>query len=339
MAGSAKAFACANIAVVKYWGKLDEKLIIPYNPSISLTLDALRTVTTVSFDKRLKKDRVRIDGHLVSRKSQTYARVSHVLNIVRRLSKKTRLRANVVSDNNFPASSGLASSASGFAALARAASAAAELRLGRKELSIIARQGSGSACRSIYDGWVEWVAGRAGCSNSSYSMRIAPANRFAVCDVIAIISSAEKKTSSRTGMRISKKTSPLFLERVRIAKQHARACKKAILEEDFDALGRIAEADCALMHSVMLSSRPPLRYLSPASLVVCDEVRHMREEDGLPAYYTIDAGRNVHVLTLPKFSKSVRHRIKQLGVAESILISEPGPRATTMPDRAGEEEK
>jgi len=321
-----KAKACSNIAVVKYWGKRDEKLAIPANPSVSLTLDALRTTTEVSFEKELKRDEITIDGLKIPHDSPTYIRVSGFLDRVRLLSGK-HVHAKVVSENNFPKSSGLASSASGFAALALAASKAAGLDLARKELSILARLGSGSACRSVFDGWVEWVAGRENASRSSYARRIAPAEMLKVHDVIAVINSGEKKTSSRKGMLISRKTSPLFWSRARAARTDAVLAKKAIRSGNFEELGMIAEKECALMHAVMLSSAPPLRYLDPKTLLLCDSIVRAREEDGLPAYFTIDAGANVHVLTLPQFSKRVHRLIRGLNVAESIIESGPGPEA------------
>jgi len=330
-----RAKACSNIAVVKYWGKADERLVIPCNPSISMTLGSLYTTTEVSFSDvtrdGLKRDELVLDGLKIPYKSPSYVRVSRFLDIVRLLSGK-KLHARVKSDTNFPKSSGLASSASAFAALALAASKAAGLTLNSKELSILARIGSGSACRSVHGGWVEWVAGTAGVSNSSYARRIAPGGTLdQVHDVIAVISAEEKKVSSREGMRLSKKTSPLFWNRVRAARTDAPMAKKAISAGNFNELGIVAERECALMHAVMLSSRPPLRYLSPSSLFVCDSTVRMREEEGIPAYFTIDAGSNVHVLTLPEFSKRVRGLIDGLGVAERIIESGIGPAAEVIP--------
>ena len=188
-AGTATAFALANIAFIKYWGNRDDALRLPANGSISMNLEGLQTRTTVSFQSTLPSDRLSINGREV--RGAGLERVACVLDLVRDLAHLD-LRAEVVSENNFPSGAGIASSAAAFAALALAASAASSLALDERELSRLARRGSGSACRSIPGGFVEWQAGSG--DEDSYASSIAPADHWRLADCIAIVSEAHKST-------------------------------------------------------------------------------------------------------------------------------------------------
>ena len=314
----ATAIANSNIALVKYWGKYDEKLNLPMNGSISLTLDALKTTTTVNFSEKFKEDIIKINGKDVKDVSKKNI-ISH-LDLIRKLAK-IKYKAEIASENNFPMGTGLASSASGYAALTVAACAAAGLDLDKKGLSIISRQGSGSACRSIYGGYVEWLAAKK--SEESYAAQIADENYFDIRDIVAIVVSEEKKTSSRNGMTMTVKTSPLYHARLSTVNENLGKIKKAILNKDFTSVGQIAEFDSLLMHATMLTTKPALLYWSSGTISVMQVVEELRNE-GVEAYYTIDAGPNVHVLVLPENSKEVERRLREVSGIINVVHNKPG---------------
>ncbi len=308
-----KALAHSNIALIKYWGKKDPKLFLPWNSSVSMTLDRLYTVTEVEFSPEFKEDTIIVNGEKLE--GEKKEKVVRHLNLIRHIGK-TDLKARVVSENNFPFGAGLASSASAFAALTLAATSALGLELSKKELSIISRQGSGSSCRSIYGGFVEWKAGN--ISEESYAEQIAPKEHWDVRDVIAIVQKEEKKVSSRAGMAQTVETCPFFMKRVEEVGKYLPKLIKAILDKDFKTLGEITEFDCLSMHATMLTTKPMLLYWSPETVRIIKEVVSWREE-GIEAYFTVDAGPNVHVITLPEYVKEVEKRLSEIqGVKEVI---------------------
>jgi diphosphomevalonate decarboxylase len=246
-------------------------------------------------------------------------RVSTFLNRVRQLAG-TKVFARVDSQNNFPTGAGIASSASGFAALSLAASRAAGLELDEKDLSRLARTGSGSACRSIPGGFVEWQAGYD--DGDSYAYSIAPPNHWDLVDCIALVSSEEKSVSSNAG-HSQAATSVLQAARLADAPHRVNFCRNAILNRDFDALADIMELDSNLMHAVMLTSMPPLLYWQPATVTIMQAVQAWRNE-GLPVCYTIDAGPNVHVVCLAGEAEMVIERLRQLPGVIQVVTSHPG---------------
>lgn len=288
-AHSAAALAHPNIAFIKYWGNRDDALRLPASGSISMNLDGLQTRTSVTFDPALAADTLTIDG--LPAAGPALERVSGFLDLVRQMAG-IGLRAAVVSENNFPMGTGIASSASAFAALALAASRAASLALSEGELSRLARRGSGSACRSIPGGFVEWLPGADDAE--SYAVSIAPPEHWNLSDCIAIVSTEHKATGSARGNTLAA-TSPLQAARLADAPRRLDLCRAAILGRDFAALAAIAELDSDMMHAVMMTSTPPLFYWQPATLTVMQAVREARA-GGLPVCYTVDAGPNVHVI-------------------------------------------
>lgn len=314
----ASAITNSNIALIKYWGKYDERLFLPMNSSLSMTLDSLNTKTTVEFSDKYKNDIIQIDGK--DAKDLTLQKVIGHLNLIRSLAN-INLKAKVISENNFPIEAGLASSASGFAALTVAACTAAGLNLDKKQLSIISRQGSGSSCRSIFGGYVEWLAAKR--SEDSFARQIADESHFNIRDTVAIVSSTPKKVSSREGMQRTVETSPLYKTRLELVKNNFEKMKKAILGKDFTQIGKIAEFDCLLMHACMLTTNPALIYWSPTTIEIIHAVENWRDED-LEAYYTSDAGSNVHILTLPKNTKDVEKRLKEIEGVINIIHNKPG---------------
>jgi diphosphomevalonate decarboxylase len=288
---SATALAHPNIAFIKYWGNRDDDLRLPMNSSISMNLDGLFTRTKVTWNENREavSDTLILNGEAIPGKA--LLRMSNLLDHVRKMAR-INLRADVVSETNFPSGAGMASSASAFAALSLAAVQAAHLDLGSEALSRLARRGSGSACRSIPAGFVEWSA--ASSDKASFATSIAPPEHWSLVDVIAIVSSAHKSTGSTEGHALAG-TSPLQSARVKDAPRRIDICRRSILERNFSALAEIIEIDSNLMHAVMMTSSPPLFYWQEATLTVMRTVR-MARADGLMACYTVDAGPNVHVI-------------------------------------------
>ena len=321
---SATAIANPNIAFVKYWGNRDERLNIPSNGSISMNLDGLNTRTTVTFDPVLYADELSLNGLPAS--EAALERVSQFLERVRGLSGLS-LFARVESSNNFPMGAGIASSASAFAALSLAASTAAGLSLCERELSRLARTGSGSACRSVPAGFVEWQAGEG--DDDSFAYSIAPPGHWELSDCIAVISTEHKPTGSLEGHGLAN-TSPLQPARLVKVKQDLAFCRSAILERDFEQLAQVVELESNLMHAVMLTSYPPLFYWQAATLAVMQAVPGWRKS-GLPACYTVDAGPNVHILCPEAATPQVSSRLSQVPGVEQVLIAHPGGAARLVP--------
>ncbi len=233
---TATAQANPNIAFIKYWGNRDNALRLPSNGSISMNLDGLYTRTTVSFQPSLPFDELIINGHEVAGKG--LSRVSYILDLVREMAG-IKMNAEVMSENNFPAGAGIASSAAAFAALALASSRAVGLTLSEARLSRLARRGSGSACRSIPGGFVEWQMGTG--DKDCVAVSIAPPEHWSLVDCVAIVSSQHKKTGSTEGHALAW-TSPLQYARVADAPRRLDICRSAILNRDFEALANMIEA-------------------------------------------------------------------------------------------------
>lgn len=308
-----------NIAFIKYWGNRDDALRLPANGSISMNLAGLETRTTVRFDPSLRTDSLSLNNSRVAGKG--LERVSAFLDLVRRVAGFD-LRAAVDSRNNFPSGAGIASSASAFAALALAATKAAGLDLTEAELSRLARRGSGSACRSVPGGFVEWRPGSN--DEDSFAVSIAPPQHWPLVDVVAILSSVHKPIGSTEGHALAA-TSPLQAARVSDAPRRLGICREAILKRDFAAFAEIVEQDSTLMHAVMMTSTPPLFYWQPATLEVLAAVRQARAK-GLAACATVDAGPNVHVICEQAAGEAVVRLIGSIpGVREVRAAQAGGP--------------
>lgn len=314
---TASAIAHPNIAFIKYWGNRDDSLRIPANGSISMNLMELETRTTVSFEENLKTDSLIINGKLAD--NTQFRRVSSFLDVLRKKAG-TSTYASIHSTNNFPIGSGIASSASAFAALALAGSAALGLNLTENELSRLARLGSGSASRSIPAGYVEWTPGED--DQSSYAFSILPPGGWDLVDIVLVLDQAHKKTGSSEGHHLAS-TSPLQQARVSDAPRRLDICRSSILEKDFSTFAEIIELDCLMMHSVMMTSTPPLFYWAASTYQIIEKVRGWRKA-GLPAAFTIDAGPNVHVLTVAENTSALVTEINQLSIIQSHYITHPG---------------
>jgi diphosphomevalonate decarboxylase len=313
------ALAHPNIAFIKYWGNRDETLRLPANGSISMNLAGLETRTSVTFSGSFPKDTLTLNCQPIT--GTSLQRVSSFLDLVRQMSA-INLHAEVISANNFPTGAGIASSASAFAALALAATQAAGMDLDEVVLSRLARRGSGSACRSIPAGFVEWKMGTG--DSDSYSYSIAPSEHWELVDCIAVVSSGQKITGSTEGHALAG-TSQLQANRVADAPRRLEICRNAILRRDFAAFAKVVELDSDMMHAVMMTSQPPLFYRKATSLDIMQAIRAARAK-GLPACYTIDAGPNVHVLTEASAKEQVTGLLSSIsGVLEVLVAHAGGP--------------
>ena len=316
----AKAEAAPNIAFIKYWGNRDDSLRIPLNSSISMNLGGLFTQTTVCFDDNLETDFVNINQQPASSKASH--RVSGFMDIVRSLAGLSTA-AKVSSWNNFPMGSGIASSAAAFAALSLAASRAAGLNLDQAALSRLARRGSGSACRSIPAGIVEWHAGN--CDENSFAVQLATPEYWELVDCLAVVNEGHKRVGSSDGHRLSL-SSPLQELRVSDSARRYDQCRQALLTRNFESLADVIEQDSNLMHSVMNTSRPKLIYWNEATQNVIQAVRSIRKK-GLEAAFTIDAGPNVHVITLKKTLQAVKGQLESIEGVLRIVVAPIGREA------------
>lgn len=270
----ATAKAHTNIALVKYWGKKDQELIIPQTDSLSLTLNEFYTTTTVNFDNHLTSDLVAIDQQTLSK--QAAKKVIHVLDIVRQLSG-IKSFARVESINHVPTAAGLASSASAFAALAGAASTAAGLNLSNRDLSRLARRGSGSATRSIYGGLVEWQKGTDDAS--SFAQPVLENVDFPIEMLAVLVDTKKKKVSSRSGMQSSVETSPYYDAWRQVVANDMIAIKQAIKAKDIDQIGHIAEENALRMHALTFSADPGFTYFNGETLTIIKAVEDLRNQE------------------------------------------------------------
>ncbi|MER6671761.1 diphosphomevalonate decarboxylase [Streptomyces sp. NPDC000983] len=322
---AATAVAHPNIALVKYWGKRDERLVLPRVDSLSLTLGVFPTTTTVALAPGTAHDRVTLDG--APAEGEALRRVVAFLDLVRDRAGIAH-RAVVESENTVPTGAGLASSASGFAALAAAAAAAYGLRLDAAGLSRLARRGSGSACRSVFGGFAVWHAGRdradpAEADLASYAEPVAVGDLDPAL-VVAVVDAGPKPVSSRAAMRHTVDTSPLYEPWAVSSRADLTEMRAALLAGDIEAVGRVAERNALGMHATMLAARPAVRYLSPATLTVLDAVLRLRG-DGVPAYATMDAGPNVKVLCRRPDADRVAEAVRAAAPGSRVLVAGPGP--------------
>jgi len=329
MKRQATALAHPNIAFIKYWGFEDETQRIPANDSLSMNIGCLSTHTTVQYDSKLASDCLILNNEEVI--GAGLSRVQTFMDRIRHLTGEN-LFAQIISENNFPVGAGVASSASGFAALALAGTAALGWQLSEPELSSLARFGSGSACRSIPGGFVEWRTDP--ITGDSHAFSIAPASHWDLVDCIVIISEAHKRVGSQEGMWTAD-SSPLQEARIFDSARRMDLCRSAILSRDFSALARVTELDSNMMHAVMMTSHPPLFYWHPQSLAIMLTVKDWQKE-GLPVTYTLDAGPNVHVISTQEHLAEVLARLRRFSGVIDILKGIPaGPVRLVQSDSQG----
>jgi diphosphomevalonate decarboxylase len=316
----ATAIAHPNIALIKYWGKRDVERMLPHNGSLSMTLSGLSATTTVEFSER-EDDVAQIDGRRLD--GAELGRITRVLDLVR-VRAGLQLKARVVSKTDFPKAAGLASSAAGGAAVAAAAAWAAGLELEPKELSILARHGSGSACRSIEGGFCEWLRGEAADGSDSYAVQIANEAFWPELRMVVVICADEvKEISSRDAMQRCVETSPYYEAWVKCATENLGAARKALLEKNFAALGAVSEANAWRMHASAMAADPPIIYARSTTFAVIEAVAAMRA-GGVPAYFTLDAGPNPVVLCLASGAPRVEMRLSSLPGVQRVVVVSPG---------------
>lgn len=315
----ATARAHPNIALVKYWGKRDEALILPYQSSLSLTLAPLAITTTVELGVA-GADSVSINGDFAKGKQR-----DRVVAVIDRLRAKNASLGSVrvESKGDFPVSAGLASSAAAFAALAVAARKAAGLPSDTREASILARLGSGSACRSIQGGVCVWNRGERADGSDSFASQAFKADHWPELRMtVAIVSRDEKEVSSRDGMRHTVETSPYYSAWVSDAEAEVKNALTAIGAREFEALGAMAERNAWRMHATAFAASPPINYMLPSTLRIVEGLRQLRA-DGVAAYFTLDAGPNPVVLHLAKHESQVREWLAKQG-AETVVACHVG---------------
>jgi len=314
-----RARARANFALIKYWGKADARLNVPAVGSISITLDALVTATTVELDPELASDELTLNGR---RRDVDVAKISACLDLLRRRAGVTT-RARVTSSNNFPTGAGLASSASGFAALVLAGEAALKLALSPRERSIVARQGSGSAARSIFGGFVEMHAGTAPDGRDSFAEPLLAGSDWPLEVVIAVTAKEEKEVGSRSGMTRSAVSSPYYAAWVAEQPPDLAAARAAIRARDFAALADVAEHNCLKMHAAAIAARPPLVYWNGATVECLRTVQRLRA-GGMPVFFTIDAGPQLKAVCAPGARLEVEAALRAVPGVQELLTSPLG---------------
>lgn len=312
----ATAVAHPNIALIKYWGKRDVSLNLPAVSSLSLTLSNFCTKTTVHWGAN--SDQMYLNGAPAPKE------VAHKSFQFLNLMDSDRPPCRIDSQNNFPTAAGLASSASGFAALALSASRASGSQHTASELSALARQGSGSACRSLWGGWVLWQRGIHPCGKDSHGIPLFGQDYWNLNLVVAVASSAKKAMGSTKGMIHTKQTSPYYASWVETSEADVSKAKQALQDKDFTTLGEVMEHSTMKMHACMMGARPSLRYLQPASFSVLSEIEALRTE-GIETYATMDAGPNVKILCRPENSTLIADRVRPY--VEQVHVLSPGPDA------------
>ena len=326
--GAVTAFAGTNIALVKYWGKRDTALNLPATGSLSLTLDRLGTRTTVHFDGHGDTgagttDRIVMNGAPAD--AATAARVSAFLDRVRTRAGSAA-RAFVTTENGVPTASGLASSASGFAALALAATRAAGLTLSPEELSVLARLGSGSAARSIFGGFVEMARGERADGSDAAARPLAVGDGWDVRLVVAVTAAGPKPMGSTAAMEHTARTSPYYPAWLAGVDGDLAAARAAIAARDLPALGAVAERSALRMHAAAMAADPAIIYWNPATLAAIACVRALRDR-GVPVFFTIDAGPHVKALCAAADADAVAAALAAVPGVVKTLMGAPGPGA------------
>ena len=320
----ATALAHPNIALAKYWGKLEHGHNLPAVPSISLTLDGLATRTRVSVEPSLAADVLFIGGQAASDRERE--RASRLCDLVFRPAPgRPRPSVRIESENDFPTAAGLASSASAFAALAVAADAVFAVGRTRAELSDFARRTSASAGRSLFGGFVELPAG--GGSDAADvalpAVELAAADHWPVAIVVAVTTEGKKAVGSTEGMLHTARTSPYYQAWVASAPSVCDRVRSAVLSRDLAALGEAAEESALAMHAAALAARPGVIYWNGTTVDIMAAVRAERAA-GVPAYFTIDAGPHVKVLCPGDRAADIARHLGALPGVLRTITARPG---------------
>lgn len=321
----------SNIAFLKYWGKADESRQWPANDSLSMTLDGLKTTTQAAQDATLKDHAVTLNGQTITREDRRGLKIFRHLDYLESVcGNSAKLR--ITTQNTFPTGSGIASSASGLGALTIAALAAwtesSDLNVlqqrgySRERLAQLSRQGSGSAGRSLFGGIVVWEKGQTPESQSIYPLF--PQGHWPLCDVIVLFSEEEKTVSSTQAHRAAW-SSPLFEPRLAGLKERRHLMEAAIQARDMSRLGPLLEQEALEMHGVIMSAQPSVHYFGTETGHFLRLIREIRDQEGLPVYFTIDAGPNVHLILEEKCLEKLQKILQLRCPQRQLLIDRMGP--------------
>ena len=298
--------------------------MLPTKSSISLNLSGLYTECLLSKEPYFE-DIIKINGNIATPKE------AHPIISFLKMCKETfkiSQMVNINFRNNFAHAAGMASSASGFASLALAINKLFNLELNQQQLSILARRGSGSACRSTISGFVCWTKGSCDEGSDCYPFQIAASSHWPELRVITVIlSSKAKDVSSRSGMQLSMTTSNHYQSWIDKSEQNIPSFMEAISTKNFDLLGTLTQHECDAWHHVLQTTLPPLNYFLPSSYLIMETVKRLHA-DGIPCYYTTDAGPNIHILCTDSYTEMICTTIQQLALAQHIIVSSIAPEPT-----------
>lgn len=297
----ASAIAHPNIALIKYWGKASsaEGSNEPAVSSLSITLDMLATKTQLTFDPELRADELQLNGVIDTEK---LPRISRNIDRLRALAGVS-LGCRIETSNNFPTGAGLASSASGYAALVEAGNHALGLGLNFQQKSMLARSMSGSAARSIGGGFVKIALPNAGEGldarlGENYAEQIAGPEHWPLDVCVGIVSEKEKSIGSTEGMERSRLTSPFYEAWLAGNDEDVASAERMVLTRDFDKLAALSEFSCLKMHAMAMASQPGLLYWAGATVEAMHCIRALRCS-GVPVFFTIDAGPQIKAICGP----------------------------------------
>ena len=310
----ATAFAPANIALVKYWGKRDSELNLPVTDSLSIDLGDLGTETSIEYSPD-GRDYVILNGNVLDLNDPFAVKVINFVDLFRGALNQAATNQPalaITTENNIPTGAGVASSASGFAALTKTLDKYFDLRLTDQELSLLANLGSGSASRSIFKGFVYRHAGTDPDGMDSYSEPL-PYTWPELKIGLITVSTKAKRISSREGMERTVATSPLYKQWPQQVKEDMEKMLTAIKEKDFELLGSTAESNALAMHACIQASVPPINYFEPETVAIINKVQELRK-NGLPLYLTIDAGPNVKLLFLEQDEEKVKNEFPEIRI-------------------------
>lgn len=325
--GKATFVSPSNIAFIKYWGIRDESRVLPCNPSISMTLSTCTSTCTVDYDPEARDDEIwfRSAGSAFAPAGEGFARPvrSHLASLRQRAGRAGGCR--VWTENSFPTGAGIASSASGFSALTLAATHAMSAPpVDTREASVLARlSGSGSAARSVLGGYVEWPGPvEEGEETEGPAVELAPAQHWDLADVVAVVDAAPKGVSSRDGHRRAP-TSPRFEPRQAELGERLEIVRQAIAARDIEKLGETIETEAIDLHTVAMTSKPPIYYWRGGTFAVLWAIGELRRQ-GTPVYATIDAGPNVHAICPAESAPRVAEAFEAMSEVTGVLRDRVG---------------
>jgi diphosphomevalonate decarboxylase len=311
-----KVKAHANIALIKYWGKRDRELVLPTKSSLSITLSGLNTITKISFNKN-NCDNIILNDSPVS--GDTHVRIINFLSQARKYYNISGF-FDINTKNNFPTAAGLASSASGYAALAVGINELCDLKLSQREVSMLARLGSGSAARSVFGGFVAWYKGKCSIGSDSYAEKIFSHTHWPELRVIAaIVETGKKAVSSRDGMEFSRATSPYYDRWILRSEERFNKIIGAIADKDLKLMGSLSQQDCLDMHEVIHTTSPTLDYWNDSTRKILHIVQSLQDM-GVMCFLTIDAGPNVKVMCLAPDLEQVYHALTMCPGVRDLII-------------------